>query len=251
MAPGDAFEPIFGSRRGSGRFAIESVSGSASLTEVDRDTSGVVLGARAVGPRGRPLYLRVVRELASAGAECTIDIDGELALPTRLIAGLEHSLERAKCFVGAGDTTIDWVVDASSYEENHLAVISGEAGGAPLAGVLDPRTGASTVQVTLEDWLDSTAVAQLSHFGPVFQEMVIRGTAERAEFDELIRQTIHNSRWGTIGRAACWGLGGLGVAVCSTATAGVGFLAASAAFAAASSVCSDAVSKREQAHEGR
>jgi len=251
MVPGDPFEPLLGKGRGSDRPEAEPLLSSSSLIEVARDLRGAVVGAKAIGTGGDALFLNVHRELLSDGAECSIVIDGEAALPVMIGAGIEHTQERAKCLVTAGETTIDWVLDASSYEENHLGVITGQVAGAPISGVLDPRTGASTVALTLEDWIGSIAVTQLAHFAAVFQEMMLRGQAERAEFDDLIRHTIHSSRWGAIGRAACWGLGGLGVAVCSTVTAGVGFLAASAAFAGASSVCSDAVSELERREQAR
>jgi len=149
--------------------------------------------------------------------------------------------ERATCEFTSGPSRVSWAADLSGYEESHLALITGEVNGYGIAGVMDLRSGGSSVRLRLEDWLEPAAIARLLRFAPAFREMDLNAREEGAEFEDLIRHTIHNSRWRTIGRAACWGLGGVGAGACCLAAPGIGCLVALGLFGIASSICSDEI----------
>jgi hypothetical protein len=241
------FDRVFGPKRGSGRPDHDEVSLPPGQLEVERDEVGQVLRAVAIRAEGRRLTLAIDRRCTDEShAECSITVAGEDAVPINAVARIQPIEELAsfEIFVGdpqASNTRVSWVADFTAYEENHLVLISGEVNGFGLAGVMDPRSGASSVQLTLEDWIEPAAIARLRRFAPIFREMDLGAREERAEFEDLISHTIDNSRWSTIGRAACCGLGGVAAGVCCIATHGIGCLVAYGLFGAAGSVCSEKI----------
>lgn len=240
MSSEDAFDRVFGRGRGSEWFSgYDPPSGQL---EVERDRDGRIVSAAASGARGASLALVVLRRTNDAGAaECRAEIRGQRESLVNAVASIDPLAEKAACEIEAGQSRVSWAADLSDYEESHLALITGEINGFGIAGVIDLRSGASSIRLRLEDWLEPAAVAQLSRFAPVFREMDLGAREEGAEFEDAIRHTIYNSRWRTIGRAACWGLGGAGAGACCLAVPGIGCLVALGLFGFASSICSDEI----------
>lgn len=247
MSGKDPFKPIFGTKRGSDRPDDDVMNLTPGGLEVARDEVGQVLSAVAIGAEGRRLTLAIERRCTDENhAECSITVAGEDIVPINAVARIQPMEELAsfEIFVGdpqASNNRVSWMADFTAYEENHLVLISGEVNGFALAGVIDPRSGVSSVQLTLEDWIEPAAVARLRRFAPVFREMDLSAREEYAEFEGVISHTIYNSRWGAIGRAACCGLGTIAAGVCCMATHGIGCLMAGGLFGAASSVCTEKI----------
>jgi hypothetical protein len=225
MSSEDAFDRVFGRKRGSEWPEGDDLP--SGPLKVERDQDGRIASAAVAGARGTPLALVVTRAVSeAAGAECRLEIrsqGGDEPL-TDAVARIDPLEERATCEFTAGQSRVSWAADLSGYEEGHLALITGEVNGFGIAGVMDLRSGASSVRLRLEDWLEPAAVARLLRFAPAFREMDLNAREEGAEFEDLIRHTIYNSRWRTIGRAACWGLGGVGAGACCLAAPGIGCL---------------------------
>jgi len=231
-----------GQKRGGGQPGPEEFHLLTDQLQVERDGLGRVLSAVARGVGAMPLRLTVIRAGTEAtGAQCGVELHSEGDLLAHADARVDPLRELASFEIAAGESRVSWMADFSAYEERHLVPISGEVNGLELAGVMDPRSGASSVQLTLEDWIEPSAVTQLRRFAPIFREMDLDAREERADFEDTISHTIHNSRWSTIGRAACWGLGGMAAGVCCIAAPGIGCVVALGLFGGASSICSDKI----------
>jgi hypothetical protein len=242
MSSEDQFDRVFGRKRGGGRPYRDEVNLLPGQLEVERDDLGQVLHAVAIGADDVPLTLTVERAgTEETGAECGVRIRSNDELLTHAVAKIDPLGELASFEIVAGESRVSWMTDFTAYDENHLVLVSGEVNGFGLAGVMDPRSGASSVQLTLEDWIEPAALARLHRFAPIFREMDLGAREKRAEFEDLISHTIHNSRWGTIGRAACWGLGAIAAGVSCMAVPGIGCVVALGLFAGASSVASDTI----------
>lgn len=109
------------------------------------------MGATAQGAGGTPLALAVARVLADDGtAECRARIRSEGDEPLLSAAARIVPLEElAQCEIEAGASRVSWTTDLSGYEDTHLALITGEINGFGIAGVMDPRSGCSSVQLRL------------------------------------------------------------------------------------------------------
>jgi hypothetical protein len=155
-------------------------------------------------------------------------------------AAMSVPSESTNLLARAEDKQLKLAFDFSRYDETHKVFVSGTFNTKPVAGALDPRTGNYDGDRFSIDALLSPGIKQkLEVFSPVFDEMKARYDAERKQHERVINQIIHNSMWGSAGRAACWGFAGLGAAAACAGTFGAGCAIGAFAFAAAASVCND------------
>jgi hypothetical protein len=130
--------------------------------------------------------------------------------------------------------------DFSRYNATHDVFVTGSNDGAKVSGVFDPRTNKwSGDNVSMEALLTRTTVARLEKMIPVFEEAKKTFDGLRKPFEPVIQQTIHNSFWGSVGRAACWGTGGVCTAVVCAGTIGAACLCGAFCVGALASECSD------------
>jgi len=132
------------------------------------------------------------------------------------------------------------ILDFSKYDKTHNIFISGKVRGRTISAVLDPRTNSYTGDtIALDKILKKGTLQKLATFSPIFQDAKLKFDAMRKPHEDVINRTINNSRWKSVGRAACWGFAGLGAAAACAAGFGVGCAAGAFVFGAAASVCND------------
>ncbi|HEX7313158.1 MAG TPA: hypothetical protein VF297_04530 [Pyrinomonadaceae bacterium] len=135
---------------------------------------------------------------------------------------------------------LEMVFDFSKYDATHNVFLSGSVDGQSITGTFDPRTNKlSGHKTSIDVWLPGETKQRLKVFSPVFNEMKAHYDAERKPYEETINRVIHNSRWASVGRAACWGFAGVGAAAACAGTFGLGCVAGAFGFGAAASVCND------------
>jgi hypothetical protein len=132
------------------------------------------------------------------------------------------------------------ILDFSKYDGAHKIFVSGNVRKREISGVLDPSVNSYTGDtIALDTILEQSTLRRLSTFLPIFQDAKLKFDEIRKPYEDIINRTIHNSAWGSAGRAACWGFAGLAVAACCAGGFGVGCAAGAFAFGVAASVCSD------------
>jgi len=226
---------------------------SSELREfaVERAETGEIVGAKGVTIDGSALHFTlekgVVEEKRSAREargkkstfatlSCYQDGSNYLTLTASVSVELEQASFRAE---GEG-VQMQWTMDFSEYDSTHKASVSGRINSEEVSGTFDPRTNKATVALGLDYWLPEDSVRRLAYFTPTFEEVRAFYQAQGKPFEEIVNRTIQHSIWGTLGRAACWGIAGAGAAMACGATAGAGCVVAAGLWGAAASICSDA-----------
>jgi hypothetical protein len=150
---------------------------------------------------------------------------------------------------------LHWMIDASTYLSNKKALITGEVNGNEFKGTFDGLVQRATANLDLADWLSDDTKEWLEEFRPALNVMKQSigervggggmgggrlggaGGSEGASGGGLpdIRPEIS---WNGVGRALCWGLGGIASHLAGRG-AGLAGVIGSLAAGIAASACSD------------
>lgn len=207
--------------------------------QVTRSQIGIVERAEAT-IAGVAHEMLVKTGIANWRAYATAEFLENRACYLRLRCSMSVPEELATLSVDDGGKKSELLFDFSRYDTTHNVFVTGSSAGTKFSAVLDPRTNAhSGDDIAMERLLEQKTLARVQSMVPLFDDAKKIFDALRKPHEPTIQRTIHNSMWGSAGRAACWGFGALGGAAVCAGTFGAGCAAGVFIFAAAASACSD------------
>lgn len=106
---------------------------------------------------------------------------------------------------------LQFTMDYSQYPTTHQVLVQGASHDTVFSGTFDPRTSHFQIGDGPLPCAGSITT-EFNAFAPQFAEISAYASELRKPFEAIIHHTIHNSDWGNIGQAACWGFATMGAA---------------------------------------